>query len=139
MSTHSEMSKQFYFKQISLASVRSLNFKTVLLQVIQFTICSHFFSIWPIDGSISVATTPGQSGSGNHGKEGVLHIPQSSSITVTSPSDCLMSYPGHTSGAVLPLCRDAVSLFYTLSRQANNLTFEWNWKSLFKEHYVWVI
>ena len=30
------------------------------------------------------------------GNEGVLHIPQSSSITGTSPSDCLVSYPGLT-------------------------------------------
>ena len=32
------------------------------------------------------------------GNEGVLRIPQSSSITETSPSDCLMSYLGHSSG-----------------------------------------
>ena len=30
--------------------------------------------------------------------EGVLHIPQSSSITGTSPSDCLVSYSGHSLG-----------------------------------------
>ena len=37
----------------------------------------------------------GQSGLGNDGNEGVLRIPQSSSITGTSP-ECLVSYPGHT-------------------------------------------
>ena len=34
----------------------------------------------------------GQSGPGSNGYEGMLWIPQSSSITRTSPSDCLMSY-----------------------------------------------
>ena len=38
------------------------------------------------------------SGIKSNGNEGVLHIPQSSSITETSPSDCLVSYPGHSLG-----------------------------------------
>ena len=46
--------------------------------------------------TLSVATTPDQSGPGSNGNEGVLHIPQSLSITGTSPSDCLVSYPGHS-------------------------------------------
>ena len=49
-------------------------------------------SIWPIDRSLSDANTPGQSGPGSDGNEGVLHILQSSSITEASPSDCLVSY-----------------------------------------------
>ena len=49
-------------------------------------------SIQPIDRALSGATTPGQSGPGSDGNEGVLHIPQSSSIAGTSPSDCLVSY-----------------------------------------------
>ena len=32
------------------------------------------------------------------GNEGVLRILQSSSITGASPSDCLVSYPGHLLG-----------------------------------------
>ena len=32
------------------------------------------------------------------GIEGVLRIPQNSSITGTSPSDCSVSYPGHSLG-----------------------------------------
>ena len=40
------------------------------------------------------ATTPGQSGPGSDGNEGILNIPQSLSITGTSPLDCLISYPG---------------------------------------------
>ena len=46
--------------------------------------------------ALSGATTPGQSGSGSDGNEGVLRITQSSSTVGTSPSDCLVSYPGHS-------------------------------------------
>ena len=41
-------------------------------------------------------TIPSQSGPGSDGNKGVLHIPQSSSITGTSPLDCLVSYSGHS-------------------------------------------
>ena len=43
-------------------------------------------------------TIPGQSGPGSNGNEGLLCIPQSPSITGTSPSDCLVSYAGHSFG-----------------------------------------
>ena len=46
--------------------------------------------------------TPSQSGHRNDGNEGILHIPQSSSITTASPSDCLMSHPGHSLGVSYP-------------------------------------
>ena len=63
------------------------------------------------------ATTLGQSGLGSDGNEGVLHIPQSSSINGILPSDCLVSYPGHSwGGEVLPLCREAVGVFYNHSQ-----------------------
>ena len=55
-----------------------------------------FNTIWSIDRTLSSATTLGQSVPGSDGNEGVLHIPQSSGITGTSPSDCLVSYPGHS-------------------------------------------
>ena len=64
--------------------------------------CGHqlisiqFSSIWSIDGTLSGATFPSQSGPGSNGNEGILCIPQSSSITEASPSDCLVSYPGHS-------------------------------------------
>ena len=59
-------------------------------------------SIWPIDKTLSGASTPGQSAHGNDGNEGVLHIPQSSSITEASPFGCLVSYPGHLLGQSYP-------------------------------------
>ena len=68
---------------------------------------TQFSSTGPADRTLSGATTSGQSGS-----EGVHRIPQSSSITGTSLSVCLVSYPGHSfGGEVLPLYREAVSVF----------------------------
>ena len=55
-------------------------------------------SIWPIDRTLSSATTSGQSGPESDGNERVLWIPQSSSITGASASDCSVSYPGHSLG-----------------------------------------
>ena len=54
--------------------------------------------IWPIDRTLSDATTPGESGPGSDGNVGVLHVPQSSCITEVLPSDCLVSYQGHLLG-----------------------------------------
>ena len=74
----------------------------------------------PWIGPLSRATTPGQSGPGSDGNEGVLCVPQSSSITGTSPSDCLVSYTGHSLGVgVLPLCREAIGIFYSPNRLGN--------------------
>ena len=73
-------------------------------------------SVWPIDRTLSGATTQGQSGPGSNGNESVLRISESSSISGASLSDCLMSYPGHSLVGGLRLCRDAVGVFYNLSR-----------------------
>ena len=56
-------------------------------------------SIWAIDRTLSGATTPGQSGPGSKGNEGVLYIPKNTK-TRTSPSDCWVSYPGFMLGKV---------------------------------------
>ena len=52
--------------------------------------------IWPIDRTLSVVATLGQSGSGSDSNEEVLRIPQSSSITGASSSNCLVWYLGHS-------------------------------------------
>ena len=62
----------------------------------------QFSSIWPIDRTLPGATTTIQSGAGSNGNEGVLCIPQSSSITGTSLSNCLVSYSGHSLGESYP-------------------------------------
>ena len=58
----------------------------------------QFSFIRPKDRTLSGATTLGQSGPGSDCNEGVHCIPQSSSITGTSPSDYLVSYPGYFFG-----------------------------------------
>ena len=106
------MSKTFLFQAIQLSQTvlietiqfsisivfvyTQLTVKTFLFQTIQFRISTQFNSIWPIVRTLWGATTPGQSGPGSDCNEGVLYIPQSYSITGTSPSDCLVSYPGHS-------------------------------------------
>ena len=105
------MSKQFYFMQLCLALVRRLNIKTVLFQVIQFSISTHFSSIWPIDKTILGATTPGFSGLESDGNEGVICIPESSSIM--EPHHQIILYHIHdTRWGVLPVCKDAFGVFY---------------------------
>ena len=69
-------------------------------------------SIWPIDRTLSGATTPGQSGSSSDGSEEVLYFPQISKAGVI-PSECFVSYPGDSLGErVLPLCKGAIGVFY---------------------------
>ena len=41
-------------------------------------------SVWPIDGTLTRTTTPGQSGARGNGNKGVLHIPQSSRARASS-------------------------------------------------------
>ena len=74
---------------------KQLNGKMVVFHTIQFSISTQFSSIWPIDRTLSCVNTPGQSGPRSDDNEGVLNIFQSSRITGTSSSDCLVSYPGH--------------------------------------------
>ena len=70
------MSKQFCFKQFSLAYVHSLViYFTVLFQTDQFSISTKFTSFWPIERTLSSATTPGQNGSRRDGNKGVLKAP----------------------------------------------------------------
>ena len=50
------------------------------------------------------------------GNERVLHIPQTSCVTVASPLGYFVSYSGHSYEGVLLLCRDAVGVFCSPSR-----------------------
>ena len=63
-------------------------------------------STWSTDRALICSTTPGQSGPGGNSDEGVLLISQNSKIEAT-PSNSLVSYPGHSLMEVLALCRDA--------------------------------
>ena len=64
--------------------------------------------------TLSAATTPVKSGPESDDVEGVLRIPQCSSITEASPSDCLVSED-------LPLYKDAVGVFCSPWRQGHIL------------------
>ena len=79
-------------------------------------------SIGPIDRTLSGATTPGQRRHGSNGNDGVLHIPKTSSITGTSTSDCLVSYPGNSleesyNSAVWQSMYSAASLDWAIFRE----------------------
>ena len=74
-----------------------LNDKTVQFQTIQFSIShlfAHSLNVKLFYLTLSVATTPGQSGSGNNGNKRGHHITQSAK-SGASTSDGLMLYPGH--------------------------------------------
>ena len=78
-----------------------LNDQTHLFLTIQSSI-SHLFALTlnvkQFYLTLSCAITPDQRGPGSDGNEEVLCIPQNPSITRASPSDCLVSYPGHSLG-----------------------------------------
>ena len=110
------MLKTVLFRTIQFSISMQFKCQNSPIWATQFSIRSQFSSIWSIDRILSDATTPGQSGPGSNGNEGVLRIAQISSITGTSPSVCLVSYPGHSLGGVLPPCREAVGVFYSPCR-----------------------
>ena len=79
-----------------------LDVQTVLFQTIQFSISTQFKCqtvLFDIDRALSGVTTLGKCGPGSG-----RNFPRSPSITGTSPSDCLVSYPGHSFvGGLTPL------------------------------------
>ena len=56
------LQKQLYFKQFSLALQLSFNIQNSSISNNQINISTQFSSIWPIDRTLSGATTSGQSG-----------------------------------------------------------------------------
>ena len=86
--------------------------KTVLFRKIQFSINTQFSSIWPIDSTLSGATILGQSEPGSDGIEGVFHILQCTNTTGPSPSDCIVAFPGYSSGEFYPYA-DKQSVYST--------------------------
>ena len=73
---------------------------------------------------LSSATNPGQSGPGSDGNEGVLRIPQSFIITGTSPSDCLVSYLGHSLEGFYPSAKEQ-SVYSIAPADWARLMFNW--------------
>ena len=75
--------------------------KLVLIVKIQFSISTQFSSISPNIGPYQVLPLQ-TSGARSDGNNGVLSFTQSSSITETSPSDCVGSCTGHSSREPFP-------------------------------------
>ena len=90
------MTKIVLFQTIQLRISTQFKCQTGQTGLLETGLSTLFSSVCPLDRTLSGATTPGQSGLGRDGNEDVLHIPQSSSIIGTSPSGCLVSYPGHS-------------------------------------------
>ena len=82
------MSLRSFCTQFEVLLYNSQNLISVLCL---HTICS----IWPIDMTLSGATTLVQSGPGGNTNEGLLHIPKSSKAGDSS-SGCLVWYPRHS-------------------------------------------
>ena len=84
-----------------------------------------------IDGILIDITTFSQSGPGSYGNEEILHIPQSSR-TWASLSGRLESYPGHLleMERVLPLCRDAIGIFYSPCQKSWYSRIHWLTKTI---------
>ena len=75
----------------------------------------------------------GQSGPGSDGNEGVLCIPQSSSTAGTSPSDCLVSYPGHSSGGGSYPSAEVQSVYSTAPADWANCILD-----KYQKHYIYI-
>ena len=60
-----------------------------------------------------------------HYREWPLRITQSSSITGASPSDCLVSYPGHALGWSYPSA-EMQSVYSTAPADGADLTMQWS-------------
>ena len=109
--THSKMIKRFYFKQFNSSQLFALSLMS-----------NH--SIWPIDRTPSGATTPSQSGLGCDGnKWGTPHSPNLLTIRFFV-SRALIGWRW-----ILPVCRDAVSVFHIPRRHGLK-----HWISIFSNN-----
>ena len=121
---------------------KRLNVKTNLFETIQFNISTQYSSIWPVDRTLSGATTLGWNGLGINGNKVVLCIPQRSRITGTWPSDCFSVISRILVGGVLAVSREADSVFYSVRQHVNvayvitnlssDVLFKWSgWNQFF--------
>ena len=117
--------KQFYLKQFSLACQQISMVPGVAMNHLAFNLISviclytvklsnssisnnsvlHKYTVWMSNNSIRIidrtlpcANTPAQSVTRSDRKEGLIYNARSWSITETSPSDCLILYPGYSLG-----------------------------------------
>ena len=98
-------------------------------------ICLHTVgSIWPIDMTLSGATTLGLSRPDSNGNEGVYHIPQISKLQA-SPSDCSMTYPGHwlADASITPRLR----CYRCILQPRTTGLCSWWWRKYGFMHFSW--
>ena len=100
-----------------------LNVKAVLFQLNQFCINTLFNSIWPIDKTLSVFTSPRPNESGSDGNKAVVCITQCSSINGSWPSGCLESYAEHWMVESSPLQDKRNSNFYLTAENFNIMKY----------------
>ena len=91
------MSKTFLFPTIQFSVSTVSKAKQFYFKRIQFFTSTQFSSIWSIVGPYQMLSLRSE-WLGSDGNERVLRIPLSSSVTGTSLSDCLVTYPGHSLG-----------------------------------------
>ena len=70
-------------------------------------------SIWPIDKTLSAATTPSQSGAWSNGNEGVLSIPQTTAWLEPHHQITKFHIQDSPWWGALALNRNAVYVFYS--------------------------
>ena len=110
--------------------------KAVLFQIIQFCMSTLLSSIWPVDRTLSLWA---RMDLGVIAIKGYSAFPQSSSITGTSSSDCLVSYPAHLLWrGVLPFCREVVGWLCKNAKDIKRYTMVKTstiWKEEYKRYY----
>ena len=112
--------------------------KTVIFLTVQFSISTLFSSTWPIDRTLSVATTPGQSGPGSNGNERILCIFQNYSISGVSTSDCFVSYPELSLGQSYPSAEMQSVYSAAPADWAANSLWPTDWLFLFRYIYIYI-
>ena len=119
--------------QLNSHLLTQLSDQTVLFLTIEFSI-NHWFalslnvsSISSTDRTLSGATSWNHSGSGSNDNEGVLCIPQSSSITGSSPSDCFVSNLGHSLEGSYPSANCSQCILQSQLTRLARLWVSWVW------------
>ena len=134
------MSKAFLFQVIQFSQIlliqtiqfsisvvfvnTQLNVKTVLFWTIQFSINTHFSSIWPIDRLYQVLPHRARVDLGAMVNKGRSAFPKAPVLLEASPSDCLVSYPGHSLERFYPSA-EMQSVYFTAPADWAKWPVEW--------------
>ena len=89
-------------------SIQAIQFN----QTIQFSLSMPLVLFNPLDRALSGATKPGQNGPGSNGNERCSVFPKAPAL-LEPHQQMFCVILGHSLGGVLPLCRGAVSVFYS--------------------------